>query len=494
MIIADQHLATCVAHEGHPQAITPNLDRLAASGMRLRRAYTQSPICTPSRVSLLSGQYCHNHGYYGLSGPAPASLPSFLGHMKGHGYRTAAIGNIHTPDNPRNWIARHVDEFLDYDTSAEGKRMDTPYYDMIRRLGLMDVEDMHHFETHPESWLEGFPSKLPFEHSQEGWSVDEARRFMTESGATPFCIQVSLQRPHQPFTPAKPFWDMYPEDLALPPTLNQDPSGRPPHFRNSYDWFRKMGWSIEPKTFDAGAQRLWHGYLACITHVDHAAGLLLDFLTETGLDKNTAVVYTADHGGYSGTYGIAEKAPGICSDAVCRVPLIWRVPGVTRAGQASDAFVEHVDMAPTITALCGAPGMDTADGVDISPILSGRAESVKPHAVTENPWSKAIRWENWRFVHYQSEMFDSDEGELYDLASDPNETTNHYRDPAYATVVEAGRRLLLEHLIRSRRMRTVWPVENVYSLPYDYHTAADGTIANGYGPALRKQMGELFYL
>ena len=204
MIVADQHLATCLAHEGHPQVITPNLDRLAAQGMRFRNAYTQSPICTPSRVSLLSGQYCHNHGYFGLAGPAPTHLPSFFSHLNGHGYRTAAIGNIHTPDDPRNWLEGHVDLFLDYDISIEGERLDTPYYDMIRRFGLTDIEDMAFAEAHPEYAMEGFPSKLPFEMSQEGWSVDEAMKFMDgrrSSTRAPFCVQVSLQRPHEPFTP-----------------------------------------------------------------------------------------------------------------------------------------------------------------------------------------------------------------------------------------------------------------------------------------------------
>lgn len=100
-VIADQHQAACTGYEGHPQAITPNMNRMAASGVRFTRAYTQNPICTPSRTSILSGQYCHNHGYYGLNGPVPPyNLPSFFSHFRGHGYRTAAFGKVHTPDRP----------------------------------------------------------------------------------------------------------------------------------------------------------------------------------------------------------------------------------------------------------------------------------------------------------------------------------------------------------------------------------------------------------
>ena len=180
----------------------------------------------------------------------------------------------------------------------------------------------------------------------------------------PFCLQVGLQRPHQPFTPDKRFWDMYPEDLALPETINQDPSGRPPHFRAAYEWFRKVTWPLQPSTFEAGARRLWRGYLGCITHVDHAVGLLLRHLDRSGLAEDTIVIYTADHGGYSGTHGIAEKAPGICSDAVCRVTMIWRAPGVAPRAAECRQLVEKVDIAPTLSALCGLPAMDTVDGRD----------------------------------------------------------------------------------------------------------------------------------
>lgn len=133
LLIADQHLATCVGAEGHPQAITPNLDRLASEGVRFRHAYTANPICTPARVSMLSAQYCHNHGYYGLSGPAPDRLPSYLSHFREHGYRTAAIGVVHTPNVPRNWLEHHVDAFLDYHVSIDGVPEQTPFYDMIDR-------------------------------------------------------------------------------------------------------------------------------------------------------------------------------------------------------------------------------------------------------------------------------------------------------------------------------------------------------------------------
>lgn len=495
LIMSDQHQAACAGYEGHPQAITPNLDRLAAEGTRFRQAYTQNPICTPSRTSILSGQYCHNHGYYGLGGPAPHALPSFFSHFKGHGYTTAGIGNLHVPNAPRNWLENHLDLFGDCFESVDGTPDRSPFYDKIRSLGLLEKEDFHFGEKNREYWMEGMPSQLPFELSQEGWCVEEAISFMNGLGDWPFCMEVSLERPHQPFYAAKQFWDMYPEDLAPPATIDQDPSGRPPHFREACQRFREMAWAIEPRTFEAGARRMWRAYLACITHVDHAVGLLLDHLDKTGLAKDTIVIYTADHGGYSGTHGIAEKAPGICSDAVCRVPSIWRVPDTDPAGAVCRQLVESVDIAPTIASLCGLPPMDTVDGRDITPLLRGGDDPVREVAVTEHPWSKGLRWKQWRFVHYQREMFDGrDVGELYDLEGDPDETRNLYDDPAHQDVVRECRRLLLEWLIGTTRVATVWPAADWTKSPFDYHTAGDGKESNAAGPALRVREGQINYI
>lgn len=496
-IISDQHQAEVMGCAGHAQAVTPNLDRLAGDGVRFTHAYTQNPICTPSRVSILSGQYCHNHGYFGLSGPRPEALPSFLSHFKAHGYGTAAIGCVHTPNDPRNWLETHVDRFLDFSESVDGRMWQSPFYEELRARGVMEQEDIYRSFQYPELFMEGQPSQLPYHDSMEAWATREAIRFMQESGERPFCLQVAFQRPHQPFTPAREFWELYPDDLALPPTLNQPPDGRPPHFQQGWQGFHAATGALEPRTFTAQARRLWHGYLGCVSQVDCAVGELLAFLERSGLTERTLVIYHADHGGYSGVHGIAEKAPGICSDTVCKVPLLWRVPGVARAGNVCEQLVESIDLAPTLAALCGLPAMLTTDGKDLSALLRGEPAPLHAVAVTEHPWSKALRWQHWRFVHYQPEMFDGqDIGELYDLHADPAESTNLYHVPAYRDTVTQCRRLLLEWLIRTTRVKTVWPPPPPFEIcgPYDYHTAADGKESNQAGPQLRRTQGQINYL
>jgi len=498
-VISDQHLATCTGYEGHPQAITPNMDRLAHEGVCFANAYTQNPICTPSRVSLFSGQYCHNHGYYGLSGPCPERLPGFLGHFRAHGYRTAGIGKLHTPNDPQDWLLDQVDLYAEsYNYGGKFACDNSAYFEYLDRLGLRDQEDSIRLPEFPGAQQdEGRPSHLPYEHSVEGWCVQQAKGFIDESRAVgkPFCMEVSLPRPHQCYTPDPQFWDMYPDDLALPPTLHQNASHRPPHFQRMVEGAKQWEGLLEPKGVEHVRRRVWHAYLACITQVDYALGQLLDHLEQAGLAEHTIVIYGSDHGAYSGTHGVPEKAPGICAESVCRVPYLWRVPGVTKTGHVSRQLVENVDLAPTITALCGLPAMETADGKDITGLLQGDDIAVRTVAVTENPWSKAVRWDDWRMVHYQPEMFDGQEfGELYNLRDDPNETTNLFADPAHRDMVAEGRRRLLEWLIATTRVVSIWPAIDWSTRPYDYRTAADGKESNTAGPSLRVEHNQLNYL
>ncbi|MBC2603243.1 sulfatase family protein [Puniceicoccus vermicola] len=500
-ILSDQHQAACMGHAGHPQAITPHLDRLASQGVSFSSAYTQNPICTPSRVSMLSGQYCHNHGYYGLGGPRPERLPNYLGHFRRHGYRTAGIGKLHLPDQPHNWVVDDVDLLAECYESASNNKSGansyrSPYFEYLEALGLREQEDSIRLPEFPgKQQHEARPSLLPYKHSVEGWCVQTARRFISDSGDQPWCVQVSLPRPHQCYTPDQEFWDRYPEDLDLPVGLHQDAAHRPPHFQKMVERYRNGHGLLKPDDFESWARRVWRGYLACVTQVDHAVGELMDFLETHGLTENTIVVYGSDHGAYSGTFGVPEKAPGICSEKVCRVPMVWRVPGISPSEHRCDLLAENIDFAPTFTTLCGLPPMETSDGCDLSALLRGENNPVREVAVTENVWSKSLRYKNWRYVHYQPETFGGKEaGELYDLEADPGETRNLYFEADYAPVLHQCRRLLLEWLIRTTRATTIWPATGSKEQPLAYATADDGKESNAHGAVLRARNRQLNYL
>ena len=463
-IIADQHHAGCLGHAGHPQVQTPQLDRLAGEGVRFTRAVTNNPICTPSRMCYLSGQYVHNHGYYGLSGPHPDGLPTVFGHFRRAGYRTAAIGKIHCPTG---WVEDDCDLVLEAyaDLLPSGQ---SAYAAYLRDLGLEALRDDEFLqEQGPDAvfqTIEARPSRLPYAHSVEGWCVSEAEKFIA-GGAEPWIMQVSLPRPHEIYAPAQQFWDLYDDEtIWLPPNTDADLALKAPHLRDTrrgYD--DPAGMLFDPKTYDALRRRKQHGYLGCVSQVDHAVGELLAILEQRGLRDDTIIIYTSDHGDYAAEFGLLEKAPGICGSAVCRIPSIWRWPGHFATGHASRQIMETVDLAPTLCALAGLAPMPTADGADITPLLHGEDKPVHTIGVTEHAWSKSVLKDDWRLVYYPRDFFadqlpaGQDFGELYHLAVDPWEAHNLYFDPRYRDKVLELQRDLLDWLVTTARIRTILP-------------------------------------
>jgi len=463
-ILSDQHNAKVLGHKGHPNVKTPNLDKLAEEGVRFDNAITQNPICTPSRVSFFSGQYCHNHGYYGLRGPNPEGLPSILGYFRKAGYQTGAIGKIHCPEY---WIEDDCDLFHETCGSSIGGRS-KKYANYLEEHGLTDLEDhkaMQEFGKHGIQTVEGRPSEVSYEDGQEGWCVHQAVEFMEDCNKKdkPFILHVSFPKPHQCYTPAKKFWDLYDEsNLVLPPNADYEMKDKSPHLRRQVEYWISTQWQLfEPKTFEAGRLRKIHGYLGNISHVDHAVGELLDWLKKNNLEKDTIVIYSSDHGDYACEHGIMEKAPGICSDAITRIPFIWRWKGHFKQGHISREIVEPVDISKTLCSLVALESLQTSDGKDISHLLEGKNGDVHKIGVTEFAWSKSVRKGKYRYVHYPQEMFIDEYpngfGELYDLEKDLWEMKNLYFEAEYKDIVREIQFDLLEWLITTTRPVTIHP-------------------------------------
>ncbi|MHC4887111.1 MAG: sulfatase family protein, partial [Planctomycetota bacterium] len=385
-ILSDQHNAKCLGHKGHPDVKTPHLDKLASEGVRFDNAITQNPICTPSRMCFISGQYAHNHGYYGLSGPNPKGLPTIFGHFRKQGYRTGAIGKIHCPEY---WVEDDCDVFHETCACSIGGRS-PEYTAYLKERGIEHLEDhgaWQEFGAKGNQSCDGRPSKVSYRDGQEGWSVTKGIEFMKQAQVdkVPFLLHISLPKPHQCYTPAQEFWDLYDEaNLTLPPNADHDGPNRAPHLKESAEGWKSRDWPLlEPKTFEAGRLRKLHGYLGNISHVDHAVGELVDFLDENGLGEDTIVIYSADHGDYAAEHGIMEKAPGICHDAITRIPYIWRWGKNFPAGHMATELVETVDVSTTLCSLCDVPLLETSDGKDITSLLTVGAGEVREVAVTE---------------------------------------------------------------------------------------------------------------
>ncbi len=461
-LMSDQHSHRVLGHAGHPQVQTPNLDQLAQEGTRCTQAICQNPICTPSRVSWLSGQYAHNHGYYGLAGPNPQGLPTLFGHFRRHGYRTIALGKIHCPEY---WVEADCDVFHETCGCSIGGRS-AAYTAFLEERGATEREDHARFREHSTKGqpLDGRPSNASHEESQEGWLAQRALQEIQECQALdqPFLTFVSMPRPHQCYAPSQEFWDLYPEEeIQLPPNADLDlqAAGKASHLRNTAGWARSGGLALfEPKSFEAQRRRKIRAYLGQVSEVDHAVGTILKGIEAMGLQENTIVIYSSDHGEYVYEFGISEKAPGICSDAVCRIPMIWRFPPRIPAGGEVSELVEAVDMVNTLCHYCGLPELETADGVDVHGLLEGNATPVRQVAVTEFAWAKSITDGRYRLVYYPERHPVSQEEpgfyELYDLQEDPWEMKNLYQDPAHEQTYLRLQAQLLNWLISSTRTKT----------------------------------------
>jgi choline-sulfatase/uncharacterized sulfatase len=418
-IMADQHNARCLSCAGHPDVQTPTLDRLAAEGLRFSHAYANNPICTPSRLCNLTGQYPSAHGYYGLYGAEPAT-PHYhlMQHFGQAGYRTGAVGKLHTP---RYWLERHLqfvyDEFIEF-----------PKY--LEAVGLYEQNDNRGFVLGAHG--EGQTSLLPLEHCCERVTAQQAVRFIRNEGepkdrgpdGAPWALWLSFSRPHEPYTPSEPFASRYdPEDITLPD-------------RGDY------GCPDEPRL-----RRVVARYLGLVSQVDQAIGLVLEELARRAELEHTIIVYTSDHGDYAGQYGRFEKVGGISFSAICRVPLIFRYPTAISAGRLCDDLVESVDLFPTLCKLAGLTVPNTVQGRAIPAITGDDSIPPRDSALTENVWRKALQTSRYRFVANLPGNHERDE--LYDCQQDPLELQNLVDDPAYRGVRQELQRQLLDRIVHA---------------------------------------------
>jgi arylsulfatase A-like enzyme len=455
IIKSDQHNARCLGVAGHPQVRTPHLDRLAGEGVNFTRAFVQSPICSPSRMSYITGQYVHNHNVYWNCGDASrrfsGELPSLFSLFKANGYRTGVVGHIHLRSE---WLVPYCDMYRDLHCQNNA------YDAYLAAKGLLHLRDDEVYKEYGPTY-DACASELSFEDSYEGYCFRSFCECLDERRpGQPFLFQIDSLHPHENYIPVEEFWQMYDGmELELPPNADEDLSGKPPHQQRILDEQRtNYDWIFEPKTYEAGRLRKLQGYFGCISQVDHMVGLVRQKLDEIGEAEDTIIVYCADHGDFALEHGFLEKAPGISYDAVTRTPFIWHWPRGDFTSGTVDELVESVDVFPTLCALCAFAPPDSVDGRDISGMLFGRTAPVRDFVITEFPLSRVIRTKEWKLCHRPRGMFEEkeDAGELYHVAEDPWEMKNLYDDTRYADIREGLRRTLFDWTLMTTRYGSPW--------------------------------------
>ncbi len=420
---------------------TPNLDRLAAGGVRFENAWVQNPVCTPSRMSYLSGQYASAHGFYGLYGREPEQrLTSMFSHFRSQGYRCGALGKLHTP---RYWIERDCqfvyDEFIEFPKYLDG-------------AGWFDKNDNRAFLGDRD----GETSLLPYEHSCEAVLAGQFGRFLrqemepqdrrsnhSDDGDEPWFAWVSFARPHQPYTPSEPFASMVPPgSITLPPT-GEDESAA----------LRAIRTGGAGRHGEASLRKKVAAYLGLVAQVDDAIGNILADLEKSGQAGRTIIVYASDHGDYAGEHGMIEKKGGIRARSICRVPLIVNAPSAVARGRVTHEIVESIDLFPTLCELAGLEIPDTVQGRSLCPLLGGNEpQPVRSSALTENRLRKALVSGPWRLVA----NLPDEQDELYHIDEDPWELHNRIEDPSCREILSQLRRQLIHRLAEAARPVTAF--------------------------------------
>jgi len=409
--------------EGHPQVKTPHMDQLAAKGVLFTNAHTQSPICNPSRTSILTGYRPSTTGVYGLSPPIryvpdfkdAITLPQYFSQ---NGYTTYSGGKIF-----HGGYGRQKTD-TEFDSLGPGSRVKTRPPSKI--IGPTPGGD------NPLMDWGRFPLKAEETSDWEvaSWAVEVLQR----KPEAPFFLSVGFFLPHVPLYSPGEWYDLYPQDsLILPPILENDREDTP---RSS--WYNH--WDLpEPRlkwTRENGQlNNLVQSYLAAISFVDSQVGRVLDALENSGQDKNTIVVLWSDHGYHLGEKEITGK--NTLWERSTRVPLIFSGPGIVKGGTYPDP-VELLDVYPTLNDLCGLDPKSDLEGHSLLPQLKDTKAQRPWPAITTNNWNNhGIRTRDWRYIRYA----DGSE-ELYRLESDPNEWHNVISDTQHAAVVDSLRQWL----------------------------------------------------
>ncbi len=457
VIYTDQQRWDTLGANGNERINTPNLDRMAGEGVNFTQSYCTTPLCTPSRAAFFTGRYNHANGSYWNGIFVPETERDFVGLLGDAGYRTALIGKDHCFGEERRG------RLFDYTRLAGHCSFNPPTSEVQRRINEVRGDKMQ------------VPmAENPFapEDDITGHLFRTAEEFVAESRDGPFFLWLSIPDPHPPYMVCEPYASMYdPADIPAPAWEEGETENKPYRQRLVVEWDR---YGREYPGDDI--RRLIAIYWGMVTCIDDGVGGLLDRLSALGLEEDTIVVFTSDHGDYMGDHRMIRKGPHLY-DCLTRVPLIVRWPGHVEP-RATDAMVENIDVMPTLCEMAGVEMHDACQGRSFGPLLEGETakhrdmvfmEHGRPGAplasgdLSEEDYAslrestghhlcptigrgpvKGVRTPGWKYCYAPGDL-----DQLYDLERDPEELHNLADRPEHAEAIQSYRRHILDWLIRT---------------------------------------------
>ncbi len=471
-IMCDQLRFDYLGCAGHPTLHTPNIDALAARGVRFTRAYVQSPVCGPSRMSFYTGRYMRSHGANWNGFPLRVGEPTLGTHLAPLGVRTVLVGKTHMAADAEGLARLGIDpksvagvresecgfEPFERDDGlfpAAGKRGAPAYNDYLRALGYggeSPWEDWANAAQGPNGevlngWLlehSDKPARIPEEHSETPYMTRRAMAFIDQAAAdqSSWCLHLSYIKPHWPYIAPAPYHALYRQSEVIPP-LRDAGERADPHPVYAAFMEHRVSRSFSD---DAVRARVIPAYMGLIRQIDDQLGVLFRFLDARGLTDHTMIAFTSDHGDYLGDHWLGEK--DLFHEASAKVPLIVADPSpaadATRGG-VCDALVEAIDLAPSfIEWFGGTPPAHVLEGRSLLPWLHGTpAGSWREYVFSEYDYSMqdarlTLRQPiadcrlfmvfdgRWKYIHATGFR-----PMLFDLATDPSEFCDLGADPRF---------------------------------------------------------------
>jgi iduronate 2-sulfatase len=440
---------------GAPHVQSPNLDRLASSGVLFSRAYCQQAVCNPSRVSLLTGLRPDTTQVWDLVTEMRSVMPDVVTlpqHFRRHGYRAVAFGKIfHNPfPDAASWDepTHKAENVVGY--SETNRQRLAEFRRQMRAAGASEAAVTR--MRGPATEVQEQPDDNNFDGKQTSDALAKLRAL--SAGEAPFFLAVGYIRPHLPFITPKKYWDLY-DRAAIPLASNGFlPRGAPAvafgdrSLGGFYELRGYLDYADAPSPFDrplseAQQRELKHGYYASVSFIDAQVGRLLAGLDDLGLANNTIVVLWSDHGWKLGEHN------GWCKQTVyeidTRAPLIIRQPGAKANGQPCSALVEFVDIYPTLCELAGLPVPESLEGESLAPLLNDATGKIKDAAFSQFPRKQegrdymgyAMRTERYRYVEWLDAVHgEAVSRELYDHQNDAAENDNLADRPENSTLLD----------------------------------------------------------
>lgn len=421
-ILCDDLRWNALSCAGHPHLKTPNIDRLAAEGVRFANTFCTTSLCSPSRASILTGLYGHSHGVRDNFTELPSNLTHWPQRLREEGYETAYMGKWHMGednDMPR-W---GFDYFVTH--KGQGKYFDTEW----------------NFHGNRRKVLKGYYTTI---------ITEMARFWMRQNHAgKPWALCVGHKAPHSFYTPEEKYAHTF-DNVRVPyPDTAFHLDDKPAWIRERlYTWHGIYGPLFEwRKKFPDDRpeavkdfENMVHGYWGTILSVDDGIGRLLAFLADTKQLDNTIIVFMGDNGLLEGEHGMVDKRTA--HEASLRIPLIVRYPGLA-SGKVIPQQALTIDVAPSILDLCGAKPLENIHGKSWVKLVREGDESWRKAWFYEYNYEKqfpytpnvrAVRTDDWKYIHYPhgDGAPDRHMAELYNLKNDPDERHNLIADPANA--------------------------------------------------------------